>query len=240
MLEVDNVSKSFGKLQAVKGVSLSVGERQIRGLIGPNGSGKTTTFNLISGFLKPSSGVVSFKGRSITGIAPHRVASLGLVRTFQLTSVYKDMTVLENIELGHHLTRGRERSISASVAKIVDFMELGNYRQTPAKLLPAGTQRMLSVATSLAAGPKVLMLDEPLAGLNPSEKSRVVEKIRQLRDSGISILIVEHDLKSIMSLCDEITVIQFGLPIASGSPSEVTSNPKVIEAYIGPAGTHYA
>lgn len=241
MLEVSNIRKSFGKNHAVKDVSMKLSERQIRGLIGPNGSGKTTIFNLISGFLKPSAGTVTLNGRNITGMAAHRVAGLGMVRTFQLTSVYKDMTALENVTLGHHLARKHQgKSVTQSALDILDFMQLGELRDTEARLLPAGLQRMLSVATALAASPNILLLDEPLAGLNPSEKAGVVAKIKQLRERGLSILIVEHDLKSVMSLCDEITVIQFGELIAEGKPSEITSNPKVIEAYIGPSGANHA
>ena len=190
ILEVDNLAKRFGKLAAVKGISLEIPEGQIRGLIGPNGSGKTTMFHLISGFLRPTSGDIRFRGQSIKGKRPHRIAKRGLVRTFQLTSIYREMTVRENVTMGHHVhvgRRGRPRpalqalprfeTVEESTDWILDFMALTNEADTTARLLPAGMQRVLSIATALAVRPTLLMLDEPLAGLNPTEKSSVAQKI---------------------------------------------------------------
>ncbi len=253
LLEVKNIAKKFGKLIAVKDISLEIPQGQIRGLIGPNGSGKTTTFHLISGFLKLSSGEVIFQGNPITGKSPHIIAKQGLVRTFQLTSVYRDMTVSENINMGYHIhyrhqnspqenntNLPRFKSVEDSTAWILNFMNLTNDALTPARMLPAGMQRVLSIATALAVRPKLLMLDEPLAGLNPTEKSNVAQKISSLRDHGITVLLVEHDVRSVLSICDQITVINFGEKIAEGSAKEITSNPAVIEAYLGKAEGHNA
>jgi branched-chain amino acid transport system ATP-binding protein len=246
MLEVDNVGKRFGKLAALNGVSISIPKGEIRGLIGPNGSGKTTMFNVISGFLQPTTGRIRFQGTDITGLRPHQIAKRGLVRTFQLTSIYRDMTVLENVLTGHHLQLGPRRlrrsdganlpqadSAEESAAWILDFMGLSEMSDMPARLLPAGLQRVLSISTALGVRPSMLLLDEPLAGLNTTEKRRVSEKIAALRDRGITVLLVEHDVRSVLSICDRITVVNFGERIAEGTAEEITSNPEVVEAYLG-------
>ena len=253
ILEVNNVAKRFGKLAAVKGITLEIPEGQIRGLIGPNGSGKTTMFHLISGFLRPTSGDIRFQGASIKGKRPHQIAKRGLVRTFQLTSIYREMTVRENVTMGHHIHAGRRarprptleklpqfEAVEESTDWILDFMALSDEAETIARLLPAGMQRVLSIATALAVRPTLLMLDEPLAGLNPTEKSSVAQKIAGLRDHGITILLVEHDVRSVLSVCELITVIDFGEKIAEGTADEVTSNAAVIEAYLGKQSRHDA
>jgi len=246
ILELNDIAKRFGKLDAVKNISLEIAEGEIRGLIGPNGSGKTTIFHLISGFEKLTSGTVRFQGKSLKGKRPHQIAKLGLVRTFQLTSIYREMTVRENVMTGHHLYSGR-RGASASTsgklplfetteesaAWILEFMNLTEDADKLARLLPAGMQRVLSIATALAVRPEMLLLDEPLAGLDPTEKARISQKIKSLRDYGITILLVEHDVRSVLSICDRITVINFGQKIAEGTADEVTSDPEVIEAYLG-------
>ena len=253
ILEVDNLAKRFGKLAAVKGISFEIPEGQIRGLIGPNGSGKTTIFHLISGFLRPTSGDVRLQGASIKGKRPHQIAKRGLVRTFQLTSIYREMTVRENVTMGHHIHAGRHprprptlrelpqfETVEESTDWILDFMALSDEAETTARLLPAGMQRVLSIATALAVQPTLLMLDEPLAGLNTTEKSDVAQKIAGLRDHGITVLLVEHDVRSVLSVCELITVIDFGEKIAEGTADEVTSNPAVIEAYLGKQSRHDA
>lgn len=252
MLELDNVAMQFGRLSALKGVTLSIPQGEIRGLIGPNGSGKTTTFNVISGFLTPSSGTIRFQGQNITGLRPHKIAMRGLVRTFQLTSIYRELTVLENVVIGHHLSLGRkvaeERPGSfpitsdphESAVAILEFMGLADVMNSPARLLPVGTQRILSISTALAVRPSMLLLDEPLAGLNATEKARIAERIATLRKRGITILLVEHDVRSVLSICDRITVINFGQKIAEGTAAEITSNPEVIEAYLGSPAKHDA
>ncbi|MCY4480704.1 MAG: ABC transporter ATP-binding protein [Rhodospirillales bacterium] len=253
ILAVNNVAKRFGKLAAVKGITLEIPEGQIRALIGPNGSGKTTMFHLISGFLRPTSGDIRFQGHSIKGKRPHQIAKRGLVRTFQLTSIYREMTVRENVTMGHHIHAGRRarprptleklprfEAVEESTGWILDFMGLSDEAETTARLLPAGMQRVLSIATALAVRPTLLMLDEPLAGLNPTEKSDVAQKIASLRDHGITILLVEHDVRSVLSVCELITVIDFGEKIAEGTADEVTSNPAVIEAYLGKQSRHDA
>ncbi len=253
ILEVNNIAKRFGKLVAVKDISMAIPEGQIRGLIGPNGSGKTTTFHLISGFLKPTSGEVLFKGQPITGKTPNRIAKRGLVRTFQLTSVYRDMSVRQNVHMGHHIHANKKSaeisnntklpsisSIEDSTSWILEHMNLSDEADTPARMLPAGMQRVLSIATALAVRPNLLMLDEPLAGLNPTEKSNVAQKISGLRDYGITILLVEHDVRSVLSICDKINVINYGEKIAEGTADEITKHPAVIEAYLGNSEGHDA
>ena len=234
MLELNNISRNFGKLAAISDVTYQVEKNTIHGLIGPNGSGKTTMFNLISGFLRPSSGTIKLNGKLINGKPPHQIASLGITRTFQLTSTYGESSVLENVEMGHHLRRSLgSKEIRRSALEIIDRMGIGEFRDVPANILPAGTQRTLAIATAVASGPKLLLLDEPLAGLHPTEKANVASKIADLKDAGITIFIVEHDVKSVFRICSNITVINFGVMIANGTPDEVRTNQNVIEAYLG-------
>lgn len=245
MLELDTLTKTFGKLTAVNKVSFTAKAGTVTGLIGPNGSGKTTLFNLISGFLKPTSGRVRFGGQDITGVRASRIAASGVIRTFQLTSIYRDMSVLEHVVAGHHLSRpgarragvkpvvGRTGSVRASAEAIIDFMGLSSVSDTPTHLLPGGTQRTLSIATALGARPNLLLLDEPLAGLTSTEKAVLAAKIVELRNAGLSVLLVEHDMKSVMSICDELCVINFGNKIGEGTPQDVMVNPAVIKAYLG-------
>ncbi|SNB52652.1 amino acid/amide ABC transporter ATP-binding protein 1, HAAT family [Arboricoccus pini] len=234
LLQIDALQKSFGKLAAIKSVSFDVAAGQVHGLIGPNGSGKTTLFNLVSGFLSPTAGQVRFRERVITGLKAHAIARLGLVRTFQLTSVYPEMSVAENVRMGlHRRPAGSSVSSSARVQELLDMMDLTSYHDTKAALLPAGSQRLLSIATALATSPHMLLLDEPLAGLNPTEKAETVKKIRSVRDGGTTILLVEHDIKSVLSICDRITAINFGEKIAEGTPDDIVKDERLIEAYLG-------
>jgi len=238
MLDVRNVTRRFGSVVALNSVTFGINAKEICGLIGPNGSGKTTMFNVISGFLAPSRGEVVLDGQQIGGLRPHTIASRGLVRTFQLTSLYQELTVRENIMLGHHLRaaampRSGPGSLEESTDKLLAFFDLEHSASVEARLLPGGTQRTLSIATAVASAPAILLLDEPLAGLNSTEKARVVEKIRQLRQQGMTILIVEHDVKSVLSLCDRLVVLNFGEKIFYGKPSDATKDPRVVEAYLG-------
>lgn len=247
LLHIDGVTRHFGKLTAVSDMEFSIAEGEVRGLIGPNGSGKTTLFNLISGFVKPNSGFIRFLGEDITALAPHRIAALGLVRTFQISTAYKSLTVAENIRMGFHLCRkggnnsdgGHRDLVTARIATeqrldaIMAFMGLSHAAHRPAGTLPGGSLRTLSIAVALAAAPRLLLLDEPLAGLNASEKAVVSARIRELKLRGISILLVEHDVKSVVSICEQLTVINFGRKIADGRCEDVTRDPAVVEAYIG-------
>ncbi|MER9240958.1 ABC transporter ATP-binding protein [Mesorhizobium sp. M0633] len=245
MLEVNNISKIFGSLKAVDGVSLKVGRGEIRGLIGPNGSGKSTTMNLISGSLKPSAGDVSLDGVRVEGFASHRVARLGLVRTFQLTRVYTSGTLLEAVALGvraahgsawnpkRWIPTGETAKINIAAFEALERMGLASRANEPAGNLPGGLRRVLSIATALATRARILLLDEPLAGLHATEKAEISTRVEQLRADGISILLVEHDMKSVMRLCDRITVLNFGRVIAEGTPDEIGRHPEVIKAYLG-------
>jgi branched-chain amino acid transport system ATP-binding protein len=245
LLRVDDLQKSFGKLAAIRSVSFAVAAGAVHGLIGPNGSGKTTLFNLISGFLRPNAGSVRFEGREISRLKPYAITRLGLVRTFQLTSIYPDFTVRENVGMGLHNRRGldgggRHAPGAVRAEEILALMGLSQFSMTAAGLLPAGLQRVLSIATALATGPRMLLLDEPLAGLNPSEKVDIVERIRHIRDGGVTILLVEHDIKSVLSVCDWITAINFGEKIAEGTANEIVKDDKLVQAYLGDWETAHA
>ncbi len=248
LLELVNLTKDFGRLRAVDGISLSIPEGEIRGLIGPNGSGKTTIFNLVSGFLRPSFGRVFWKGEEITKEPPHLVAKKGIARTFQITNVFKDETVLRNVTIASHLrydssllgaflgthgSRRQEDAIHARAIDVLELMGLSGQKEKIAGELPSGIQKVLAIAIALVCDPKLIMLDEPMAGMNPVEKGILSEKIRSIRKSGATVLLVEHDMRTIMSLCDTITVIDFGKKIAEGPPSVVSNDQKTIEAYLG-------
>lgn len=242
MLRVTGLSKTFGQLAAVTDVSFDVAAGTVKGLIGPNGSGKTTIFNLISGFLKPSSGKVELGRDNVSGMRPHKIARRGLVRTFQLTSVYRELTARENLTIAHHLAFDREprlnlfphsHSPDERTDAIFEMMGLTAVQHALAGLLPGGTQRKLSIATALAAQPKMLLLDEPLAGLHPSEKAEVISRLAELKTRGLTMLLVEHDMRSVMAICDDIIVLNFGRKLAEGTPSEIQGNSAVAEAYLG-------
>lgn len=246
MLEIRNLTRKFGNLVATNDVSLQVKEHTIHGLIGPNGAGKSTLMNLITGFLKPTSGSITLEGKEMGGQAPHYVAKSGVVRTFQLIKVFGEWTVRDNVRVGvlaqQRLLKeakgglfnsSRHDEIDARVASVIDQMGLQSVADRVAGTLPGGIQRTLSVATALATGPRLLLLDEPLAGLNATEKSNLAEKITMINRSGVTILLVEHDVKTVMLLCEIITVINFGRKIGEGSPNQVMNDKEIIEAYLG-------
>ena len=246
LLRVESLTKRFGGLAAVNDLSFEVTEGEIRGLIGPNGAGKTTIFNLVSGYYKPTSGRIVYRDEDIAGLKVHDIARRGLVRTFQGTTLFQEMTVLDNVLVGQHLHAvarplatvfGRARSDEdiARADEILDFMGLLDRRDELAMNLSHGHQRSLGVAVALAAKPALLMLDEPFAGMNPEETRHMMELLTRVRGQGISLLLVEHDMQAVMGLCDYITAVNFGELLGEGLPEEIRNNKAVIEAYLGAA-----
>jgi branched-chain amino acid transport system ATP-binding protein len=236
MLEVRDLSISFGGLRAVEDVGLDVAEGRIVALIGPNGAGKTTCFNLISGFLRPDRGRVAYGGSEITGLAPHEICRLGMTRTFQIVQPFGAQTVRENVAVGAHLhVRGRAQALARAedVARRVGLV--AELDKLALSLTIAGRKR-LELARALATDPRLLLLDEVLAGLNPQEITEVIPVIRGIRDAGVTILMIEHVMQAVMNLADDVYVLNNGRLIAHGPPAQVTDDPVVIEAYLG-AGT---
>jgi branched-chain amino acid transport system ATP-binding protein len=248
ILEIEGVTKKFGGLTAVNNVSFGVTANQILSVIGPNGAGKSTLFKLMSSFLRPTSGEVLFNGERISGLAPHTVARKGVVRTFQETTIFKNMTVRDNVIVSHHLrsrasligyflgtkaARRDELEFGVSADEILGFLGLETQADEIARNLPHGHLRALGIAIGLATNPKVLLLDEPFAGMNHDETMKAVAMVRKLRDRGLTILLVEHDMPAVMKISDRIVVLNFGEKIAEGTPSEIQRNDRVIEAYLG-------
>jgi branched-chain amino acid transport system ATP-binding protein len=246
ILEVRGLSRHFGGLVAVDNLSFAVKPGTVHGLIGPNGAGKTTTFNVISGYYAPSAGSVIYQGRDVSGMRTSALAALGLVRTFQGVTLFKEFTVIDNVRVGCHglagaglLSRilGTDREVEARVIERADellaFFGLHDLRDELAGNLSHGHARALGMAVAFAADPKLILLDEPFTGMNPEETHTMMDLIRAVRDRGVTIMLVEHDMQAVMGLCDIITVMNFGSLLTEGTPEEVRSNPAVIEAYLG-------
>ncbi|WP_102960156.1 ABC transporter ATP-binding protein [Mangrovicella endophytica] len=248
LLSVQNETKRFGGLLANDAISFDVKEGELLAVIGPNGAGKTTLFNVISGFFPPTTGSIHFDGRDITGASPHRVASSGLIRTYQLVQLFKQLTVLENVEIGsHRVTEGgvfsallrppsmrrQEEEVRATARELLRFVGLEKQADMPADSLPYGRQRLLEVARALAAKPRLLLLDEPAAGLNMQETAALAEVIRRIHAGGTTVILIEHDMSLVMQIAQRIVVLDFGRKIAEGTPDEIKAHPDVIAAYLG-------
>jgi len=248
LLEVNGLTKRFGGVTAVEDVSFGVEEGSIFALIGPNGAGKTTVFNLITAVLKPDCGTISFAGRRLDGLKPYEIAAAGVTRTFQNLQLFGGMTVLENVMTGAHLTgrsgfiksmfrrpgvTAEDKVIKKEAMALLGEVGLKNVAGLPAAMLPFGRQRLLEIARALASGPRLLLLDEPAAGLNSAETKELAAYLKKLREKGLTMILVEHDMETVMEVADRILVLNFGLQISEGTPPEIQADPEVIKAYLG-------
>ena len=255
ILQIQNLSVRFGGLAAITDMSMEVREGEVLSLIGPNGAGKTTAFNAITGYLAPTAGEMVFRGRNLKGMKTHEIAALGLVRTFQKTSVFGGRSALDNVLIGLHL-RARQTPLAILLAlpyvareeeelrvearRVLGFVGLHKRQDDLASALAYGDQRLLEVAIALAAKPKLLMLDEPVSGMNPSETAGFMAKLAEIRALGITVLLVEHDMRMVMGVSDRIVCLNHGRIIASGTPAEIQRDPEVVRAYLGERHVHKA
>jgi len=248
MLQVKKLVKGFGGLIALDALDMDILDSEILGVIGPNGAGKTTLFNVISGYFAPTSGSVYLDGREITGLRADEIAGLGVSRTFQAATLFTGLSVLENVFVGCHMryetriwkrllrvptARAEERTLRGMALEILDFMGLMSLKDELAGNLPHGHQKILSVCMALATRPKILLLDEPVTGMNATEIVAMIDLIRRIRDSGITIALVEHNMKTVVDLCDRLVVLNYGQKIAEGPPEEILAKEEVVEAYLG-------
>jgi len=249
LLKVENLSKSFSGLKAVSNVDLEIKEGELVGLIGPNGAGKTTVFNLLTGVYEPTEGTIIFKGQKINGLAPYKISHRGIARTFQNIRLFGDLSVIDNVKIAYHqhvsynILSGilrlpnyykGEKEIYQKAYDLLKIFDLHEKENELAKNLPYGQQRRLEIARALATKPSLLLLDEPAAGMNPQETQNLMDLIRWIRkEFNLTILLIEHDMSLVMGICERIYVLDYGMVIAHGSPDEIKSNPRVIEAYLG-------
>lgn len=248
VLKVANVSKRFGGLQALSDVGITIQRGQVYGLIGPNGAGKTTFFNVLTGLYTPDSGTFELAGKPYTPTAVHEVAKAGIARTFQNIRLFAEMTALENVMVGRHIRtksgllgaifrtpafKAEEKAIAERAQELLNYVGIGKYADYKARTLSYGDQRRLEIARALATDPQLIALDEPAAGMNATEKVQLRELIDRIRNDNRTILLIEHDVKLVMGLCNYVTVLDYGKPLVSGTPAEVQKNEKVIEAYLG-------
>ena len=246
ILDIKGVTKRFGGLLALDDVSFQVEEGEIRGLIGPNGAGKSTMFKNIAGFSIPTKGSIVYRGKNIEGRKPHAIAEMGIVRTFQETTLFQELSVFENVLVGSHikartdvfsavlgLDKQKQEAAADKVVEVLEFMSLSERKDQLASELPLGLQRALALSIALVSEPTIMLMDEPFAGMDPEETNHMMELTRKVQESGITIVLVEHDMKAVMGLCNYLTVLNFGQVLAQGTPEDIRNNDKVIEAYLG-------